>query len=86
MSPIHRHPSTDSLGSPLHSGVSVSNQSMPQLQAMASGGVMMSTNGNSEVSYQYVNGYGNSMGENTGSGLVSVPSMDSHGMYSRGSN
>lgn len=88
MSPLHRHPSNDSLGSPLHTGVPVTSQSMPQLQAMATGSVMMSTgNGSSDVTYQYaVNGYGSGLGETTGSGLVTVPSLESHGMYSRGTN
>lgn len=83
MSPIHRHPSTDSLSSSIHS-VPVSSQSMPQLQAMT-GGVMMATaNGSSDVAYQYT--YGSGIGETTGSGLVTVPSMESPGIYSRGTN
>ena len=84
MSPIHRHPSNEALGSALHNGVPVTGQSMPQLQAMAAGGVLMPTsNGHSDVTYQYtVNGYG----ETTGSGLVTVANMDSHGIYSRGTN
>ena len=86
MSPIHRHPSNETLGS-LH-GVPVTGQSMPQLQAMAAGGVLMPTsNGHSDVAYQYaVNGYSSSMGETTGNGLVTVANMDSHGLYSRGTN
>lgn len=87
MSPIHRHSSTDSLGSPIHTGVPVTSQSMPQLQAMT-GGVMMATaNGSAEVAYQYtVGGYGSGISETTGSGLVTVPSIESHGIYSRGTN
>lgn len=82
MSPLHRHPSNDSLGSPLHTGVPVTSQSMPQLQAMATGSVMMSTgNGSSDVAYQYVNGYSSGLGETTGSGMGLE-----HGIYGRGAN
>lgn len=88
MSPIHRHSSNEALGSGMHAGVPVTGQSMPQLQAMAAGGVLMPTsNGHSDVTYQYaVNGYSSSMGETTGNGLVTVANMDSHGIYSRGAN
>ncbi|KAF8468384.1 hypothetical protein BDZ91DRAFT_656301 [Kalaharituber pfeilii] len=85
MSPILRHPSTDALGS-LHAGVPVSSQSMPQLQGMATGNVMMpSTNGSGDVT-AYPYGYSNGIGEGSGGGLVTVSNMDPHGIYSRGTN
>lgn len=56
---------------------------MPQLQAMATGSVMMSSgNGSSDVTYQYaVSGYSSGLGETTGSGM----SLE-HGIYGRAAN
>ena len=79
-SPVLRHPSSDSLGSQSPTSLPVTTQSMPQLQAMAT--IMPTSN---EVTYQYsvASGYGNGMGETAGSSLVTVPNMESHGIYSR---
>lgn len=81
-SPILRHSSSDSLGPPSPTSLPVTTQSMPQLQ-MAT--MMPTTNGNGEVGYPYSvpSGYGNGMGETAGSSLVTVPNMESHGIYSR---